>query len=124
MKEDVRTSESEAEEVAEERESRALTDTKREPETQERASLFEEEHAEQLRARWSEVQGRFVDDPRASLKAADALVAEVIRDLSSLFSAERTTLERQLGSQEKVSTEDLRVAVRRYRSFFERLLSV
>lgn len=88
------------------------------------ASLFEADRASELRTRWSDVQSRFVDDPREAVKAADALVDEVIRDLSALFAAERSGLETQLGRDEKVSTEDLRVALRRYRSFFERLLAM
>ncbi len=89
-----------------------------------RASLFEDDRASDLRTRWSDVQSRFVDDPRAAVKAADALVGEVIRDLSSLFAGERSALETQWGRDQEVSTEDLRVALRRYRSFFERLLSI
>lgn len=89
-----------------------------------RESLFAADRATQLRSRWSDVQSRFVDDPRAAVKEADALVDEVIRDLSEQFSNERSSLEGQWGRDEKVSTEDLRVALRRYRSFFERLLSV
>ncbi len=94
----------------------------REAET--RASLFEHDRASDLRTRWSDVQTRFVDDPREAVKAADSLVEEVIRDLSSLFAAERSALETQWGRDQEVSTEDLRVALRRYRSFFERLLSI
>jgi hypothetical protein len=89
-----------------------------------RAGLFESDRASELRSRWSDIQSRFVDDPREAVKAADALVDEVIRDLSSLFTSERSGLESQLGRDQKVSTEDLRMALRRYRSFFERLLSV
>ena len=89
-----------------------------------RATLFEEGRASDLRSRWTEVQGRFVDDPRDAVKAADTLVKEVIDDLSQQFSKERSTLEGQWGRNEKVSTEDLRIALQRYREFFERLLSV
>jgi hypothetical protein len=88
------------------------------------AGLFEDDRASELRSQWSEIQSRFVDDPREAVKAADTLVDEVIRDLSSLFSSERSGLESQWGRDQKVSTEDLRMALRRYRSFFERLLSV
>ena len=88
------------------------------------AGLFEDDRASELRSKWSDIQSRFVDDPREAVKAADALVDEVIRDLSSLFSSERSGLESQWGRDQKVSTEDLRMALRRYRSFFERLLSV
>jgi hypothetical protein len=91
---------------------------------EQRASLFDEDRAADLRAQWSAVQGRFVDDPPAAVKAADALVQEVVGLLTSQFAAERSRLDSQWGRDEKVSTEDLRVALRRYRAFFERLLSV
>jgi hypothetical protein len=91
---------------------------------EQRASLFDEDRAADLRAQWRAVQGRFVDDPPAAVKAADALVEEVVGLLTSQFAAERSRLEGQWGRDEKVSTEDLRVALRRYRAFFERLLSV
>lgn len=93
-------------------------------EQQQRDSLFAPDRANDLRTRWRDVQGRFVDDPRAAVKEADGLVDEVIRDLSKQFADERSGLESQWGRDESVSTEDLRVALRRYRSFFERLLSM
>jgi hypothetical protein len=89
-----------------------------------RAGLFESDRFKELQRRWTDVQARFVDDPKAAVKSADGLVDEVIRDLSTLFSDERSKLERQWDSDADVSTEDLRVAIRRYRAFFERLLSI
>jgi hypothetical protein len=93
--------------------------------TEERpARLFEGDRASELKSRWTDVQAQFVDDPREAVKSADALVDEVIRDLSTLFSDERSGLESHWTRNEEVSTEDLRQALRRYRSFFERLLSI
>jgi hypothetical protein len=89
-----------------------------------RERLFEGDRSTELQRRWTDVQARFVDDPHEAVTSADALVDEVIRDLSALFSDERSKLEAHLGKNEDVSTEDLRVALRRYRSFFERLLSI
>ena len=86
--------------------------------------LFEGDRARELKTRWTDVQAQFVDDPREAVKAADALVDEVIRDLSALFADERSGLEAHWSRDEEVSTEDLRQALRRYRSFFERLLSI
>jgi hypothetical protein len=86
--------------------------------------LFDRDRATELHRRWSEIQARFVDDPREAVKAADTLVDEVIRDLTALFADERAGLESHWDRNEKISTEDLRVAFRRYRSFFERLLVV
>jgi len=89
-----------------------------------REGLFEGDRSAELQRRWTDVQSRFVDDPHEAVKSADALVDEVIRDLSALFTDERSKLDAHLGKKEDVSTEDLRVALRRYRAFFERLLSI
>jgi hypothetical protein len=89
-----------------------------------RDGLFDHDRATELQRRWTEIQARFVDDPREAVKAADTLVDEVIRDLTTLFAEERGGLESHWDRNEKISTEDLRVALRRYRSFFERLLEV
>jgi hypothetical protein len=75
------------------------------------------------RGRWDDIQSRFVDDPRSSVEQADTLVLEVVQDLQTTFGSERSSLEAQWQSGEDVETEDLRVALRRYRSFFDRLLS-
>lgn len=75
------------------------------------------------RGRWDDIQSRFVDDPRSSVEQADTLVLEVVQDLQNTFGSERSSLEAQWQSGEDVQTEDLRVALRRYRSFFDRLLS-
>ncbi len=81
------------------------------------------EETEQLRQRWESIQSRFVDEPRESVAEADALVSEVIKRLTRTFEETKDSLETQLGEAEDVSTEDLRVGLQRYRSFFERLLS-
>jgi hypothetical protein len=88
------------------------------------ASLFEGNEAQDLRSRWETIQAGFVDEPRKSVQDADALVATVIQRLSDVFSKERGNLEREWDRGDDVSTEDLRMALRRYRSFFDRLLSV
>ncbi len=96
----------------------------REERSESATGLFESDRASDLKDRWRRVQGDFVDDPRKAVKAADALVEEVIRDLTTLFTDERTQLETRLEREKEMSTEDLRIALRRYRYFFERLLSV
>jgi hypothetical protein len=89
------------------------------------AALFTPQSADDFRSRWDAVQIGFVDDPRASVKKADELVAEVMKNLAASFAAERERFEQQMGSADgSSSTEHMRVAVRRYRSFFERLLSL
>jgi hypothetical protein len=74
--------------------------------------------------RWTEIQGNFVDEPRRAVEQADSLVAEVMQHLAKTFADERQNLESQWGRDGNVSTEDLRIALQRYRSFFTRLLSV
>jgi hypothetical protein len=87
------------------------------------APLLAEEDAGGFRSRWNEIQVRFVDEPRGSVQKADGLVAEMMERLTQMFSDERTRLESQWERGDDVSTEDLRIALQRYRSFFERLLS-
>ncbi len=77
----------------------------------------------QLRARWQSIQAGFVDEPQQAVEQADALVTDVIKRLTKTFQQTRESLETQLSAAEDVSTEDLRVGLQRYRSFFERLLS-
>jgi hypothetical protein len=77
-----------------------------------------------LRSRWAVIQASFVDEPRSAVQQGDALVAEVTQRLVEVFAAERARLEEQWSSGSDVSTEDLRLALRRYRSFFDRLLTM
>ena len=86
--------------------------------------LFPENEATNFRNRWTEIQAAFVDEPRRAVEQTDALVADVIKRLASSFADERSKLEGQWGRGDNVSTEDLRVALQRYRAFFDRLLSV
>jgi hypothetical protein len=73
--------------------------------------------------RWEEIQTRFVDEPRGAVEDADGLVANLMQQLAEGFAKERERLEAQWGRGEDISTEDLRVALQRYRTFFQRLLS-
>ncbi len=77
-----------------------------------------------LRSRWTDIQAGFVDEPRESVEKADALVAGVMKRLAETFANERSKLEGQWSRGDNVSTEDLRVALQHYRSFFDRLLSL
>lgn|SRR5688572_18177108 len=88
------------------------------------APLFENNEAEQFRAQWLEIQSRFVDDPSVSVKDADELVASIIKNITRNFADKRTALETQWKSGDDVSTEDLRLTMKRYRSFFDRLLTL
>jgi hypothetical protein len=102
-----------------------VEDRDQDRERQDRAvAMFAAEESEGFRTQWDAVQTGFVDEPRRAVVEADALVAQVIKRLSEVFADERTRLEGQWGHEDQVSTEDLRQALRKYRSFFERLLSL
>ena len=80
---------------------------------------------EEYRSRWHDIQAEFVDHPRQAVEEADGLVSEVMQELARVFAEERRRLEAQWDNEgEDAGTEDLRVALTRYRSFFERLLAV
>ncbi|WP_404953370.1 hypothetical protein [Streptomyces sp. 147326] len=84
--------------------------------------LLGAEDTADYRKAWSEIQGRFVDDPQEAVTSADALVAEVMQTLARTFSDHKQGLEGQWGQGEQVATEELRLALQHYRSFFNRLL--
>jgi NADH dehydrogenase/NADH:ubiquinone oxidoreductase subunit G len=86
--------------------------------------LFVAAEADGYRTRWSAIQTGFVDEPQKAVEQADGLVAEVVKRLAEVFAEERGQLETAWERKEQVSTEDLRQAMRRYRSFFERQLTV
>ncbi|MGZ9184305.1 MAG: hypothetical protein ACXW6R_06335 [Candidatus Binatia bacterium] len=86
--------------------------------------LFADGVDQDFRNRWREIQTGFVDEPRLAVEQADQLVAQLMQGLAQSFSTERGKLEKQWEASEKVSTEELRVAFTRYRSFFDRLLAI
>lgn len=86
--------------------------------------LFPPTDAQTLRRRWEAIQASFVDEPRRSVEDADVLVAGAMKQLAEIFAEERSGLERQWDRGDDVSTEDLRIALKRYRAFFDRLLNV
>jgi hypothetical protein len=88
------------------------------------APLFLAKEANDFRAIWDAVQIGFVDDPKQAVRKADELVAQVMRTLAETFSNERAKLESRVDQADNGSTENLRIALRRYRSFFQRLLSL
>ncbi len=88
------------------------------------APLFDEHEAADLRASWQHIQGEFVDDPHASVEQADRLVATAIQRLAEIFANEKSNLEGTWSRGGEISTEDMRQAVRRYHSFFDRILSI
>ena len=86
--------------------------------------LFADGVDQDFRNRWRDIQTGFVDEPRSAVEQADQLVAQLMQGLAQSFSTERGNLEKQWEASEKVSTEELRVAFTRYRSFFDRLLAI
>jgi hypothetical protein len=85
--------------------------------------LLASETVDRFRDEWEEIQWRFVDEPRQCVEQADTLVADLMQRLAASFSNERSNLEKQWDRGDEVSTEDLRVSLTRYRTFFQRLLS-
>jgi len=109
----------------------AVTDkqpvARREPDRVEDARhqpLFNGSEGEQFRGKWTDIQASFVDEPRRAVEQADSLVAEVMQRLAQGFANERKTLEQQWDRGGETDTEELRLALRRYRSFFDRLLTM
>nr|WP_237569805.1 hypothetical protein [Mycolicibacterium lacusdiani] len=86
--------------------------------------LFADDELAGLRARWDNVQASFVDDPKECVQKADGLVADLVEQLTRSFSHSRSQLEEQWARGEDASTEDLRITLKRYREFFDRLLAV
>jgi hypothetical protein len=86
--------------------------------------LFPNHELQEFRSRWDGIQTAFVDEPRRAVEQADSLVASAMKRLAEVFAEERAGLEKQWDRGDNVSTEDLRVALTRYRSFFQRLLSI
>jgi len=98
----------------------------REPSTRdaELSPLFSDDEERDFRNRWKDIQTGFVDEPRQSVEQADELIAKLLQRLAESFSEQRSHLEQQWEKSDSASTEDLRLALRRYRSFFDRLLSI
>lgn len=94
------------------------------PDQEEGTPLFTDRESKDLFAKWDTLQVGFIDEPRRAVEQADHLVAEAMKRTAEIFAEERARLERQWDRGDNVSTEDLRVAMRRYRSFFRRLLTV
>jgi hypothetical protein len=105
-------------------EKRLNTNAVQPSETDEQAALFSQDESKELYSKWDAVQVGFVDEPRQAVERADSLVAGAMKRLAEMFAEERARLEGQWDRGDDVSTEELRLALRRYRAFFGRLLSV
>ena len=100
-----------------------LDDIRRQDAEDTQIALFSDEELNGLRSRWDEIQAGFVDEPRGAVEKADTLVADAIATLAEGFARTRAELDGQWKRGDAVSTEDLRLALRHYRSFFARLLA-
>jgi hypothetical protein len=100
------------------------SDTRQSATVNQSGPLFPQGELHDFRAQWDKVQTSFVDEPRAAVEEADSLVATVVRRIAQQFAEGRAQLEQEWSRGDDVSTEDLRQALRRYRAFFDRLLSV
>jgi hypothetical protein len=110
--------------LSEEAQRSASSQRRRDGDVAQLEPLFDDNVDHEFRNRWREIQTGFVDEPRHAVEQADGLVAELMQRLAQSFSEQRNKLEHQWDASDEVSTEELRVALTRYRSFFERLLSV
>jgi hypothetical protein len=131
-------SESQREDIAEETETESRADAEVEGEAPDadvegaapdaegrgEGELFPANERNELEQKWNEIQARFVDEPRGSVEEANALVSDLMDRLVSSFSEQRERLERQWERGDDVTTEDLRMVLMKYRSFFGRLLEV
>ncbi len=91
---------------------------------EQRNPLFSNDEERNFRERWQNIQTAFVDEPRQAVEHADELIAEILQHLARRFSDQRSRLESEWEHSDKASTEELRLALRRYRSFCDRLLSI
>jgi hypothetical protein len=101
----------------------AATGSDRGMDDQPHAPLLADDELRSILAQWKDIQAEFVDEPRRAVQDADTLVADLMQRLARMFASERDQLESRWASGDDVSTEDLRRGLRRYRSFFERLLA-
>ena len=104
-------------------EPRKFDDSPERQDAEDAAPVFPSQEAQELRGRWDNIQAGFVDEPRRAVEEADELVAQTMKRLAESFAEERARLEGQWDRGDDVSTEDLRIALQRYRAFFGRLLS-
>ena len=94
------------------------------PQAEPARSLLPQQRIDEMRSHWDAIQTSFIDEPRRSVKDADALVAAATKQLADAFTEQRSQLEKQWSRGDEVSTEELRVALQQYRAFFSRLLSI
>ena len=85
--------------------------------------LFSADDRIRFGRRWRDIQSCFIDDPRQAVDSADTLVVDMMDHIGDRIAAHRSALTRQRDGEGTADTEDLRLAIRRYRALFHRLLS-
>lgn len=86
--------------------------------------LLSDEDSRRMRERWESIQASFIDEPQGAVEEADRLVSDATDQVAEGFRRERGELEEQWSRGDEISTEELRQTLKRYRSFFDRLLSL
>ena len=87
-------------------------------------SFMSKRQTEEMREHWKAIQASFVDEPRKAVQDADQLVKSAVQQIEEVFRTQRSQMEQQWSGGKDVSTEDLRLSFQRYRTFFDRLLSL
>ena len=87
----------------------------------ERSAVLASIDAVGIRARFMDIQAGFVDEPRQAVQEAERFVDELVHGLVQVLENERAKLKATI---EDGSTEDLRIALRGYRAFVDRLLNL
>jgi hypothetical protein len=85
------------------------------------ASLVGSLDADGIRSRFLDIQAGFVDEPRQAVEEAGRFVDDLLRQVADALQQQRGQL---AGATEEASTEDLRLALRAYRQFVDRLLGM
>jgi hypothetical protein len=87
------------------------------------AAFWESEAVDGYRDRWQQIQLRFIDDPRQAAEQAHTLVGDVLDSFTEAVQRQREDLSRWRSAQLD-DTEELRMTVRRYRDYLDRLLGL
>jgi hypothetical protein len=87
------------------------------------AALWGTDLVEQYRSQWRDLQLTFVDDPKRATDAAASLVDDAVTSLTSTLQAQKQSLDGWRSTRDG-DTEVMRVALRSYRGFLDRLLGI
>jgi hypothetical protein len=87
-------------------------------------AFFSPNEADGFRARWESIQVGFVDDPRTSVQSAAQLIGDAMKRLSEEVATERRKFETSSRRENGKATEEMRLLLRRYRSFFKHLMEM